>query len=68
MSVDILVGIVILPALFQLPCGQQAIQEQCVEFVCSIEIIGLALVGSIGDVFLCQFLYGSENRVGTSVE
>ena len=27
---------------------------------------GLALVGSIGDVFLCQFLYGSENRVGTA--
>ena len=32
---------VILPALFQLPCGQQAIQEQCVECVCRIEIIGL---------------------------
>ena len=33
---------VILPALFQLPCGQQAIQEQCVECVCRIEIIGLS--------------------------
>ena len=28
-----------------------------------IEIIGLALVGSIGDVFLCQFLDGSEDGI-----
>ena len=33
---------VILPALFQLPCGQQAIQEQYVECVCRIEVIGLS--------------------------
>ena len=33
---------VILPALLQLPCGQQAIQEQCVERVCRIEVIGLS--------------------------
>ena len=41
----------------------QVFDKQCVEFVCSIEIIGLALVGSIGDVFLCQFLDGSENGI-----
>ena len=29
-------------ALFQLPCGQQAIQEQYVECVCRVEVIGLA--------------------------
>ena len=29
----------------------------------SIEIIGLALVGSKGDVFLCQFLDGSEDGI-----
>ena len=33
---------VILPALFQLPCGQQASQEQYVECVCRIEVIGLS--------------------------
>ena len=34
----------------QLTCRNQSVYKQCVEFVCSIEIIGLALVGSIGDV------------------
>ena len=47
----------------QLACRNQSVYKQCVEFVCSIEIIGLALVGSIGDVFLCQFLDGSEDGI-----
>ncbi len=37
--------------------------KQGVELVCRIEIIGLALIGSIGDVFLCQFLDGSEDGI-----
>ena len=45
----------------QLACRNQSVYKQCVELVCRIEIIGLALVGSIGDVFLCQFLDGSED-------
>ena len=51
----------------QLACRNQSVYKQCVEFVCSIEIIGLALVGSIGDVFLCQLLDGSDTRDGASV-
>ena len=31
----------------QLACRNQSVYKQCVEFVCSIAIIGLALVGSI---------------------
>src|SRR5574344_1235654 len=56
------VNIVFLKFL-QLACRNQSVYKQCVEFVCSIEIIGLALVGSIGDVFLCQFLDGSEDGI-----
>ena len=41
----------------------QSVYKQCVELVCRIEIIGLAVVGSIGDVFLCQFLDGSEDGI-----
>ena len=47
----------------QLACRNQSVYKQCVELVCRIEIIGLALVGSIGDVFLCQFLDGSEDGI-----
>src|SRR5574344_868499 len=47
----------------QIACRNQSVYKQCVEFVCSIEIIGLVLVGSIGDVFLCQFLDGSEDGI-----
>ena len=54
------VNIVLLNFL-QLAYRNQSVYKQCVEFVWSIEIIGLALVGSIGDVFLCQFLDGSED-------
>ena len=43
--------------------GNQGFYKPGVELVCRIEIIGLALVGSIGDVFLCQFLDGSEDGI-----
>ena len=50
----------------KLPCGQQAIEEQCVQLACRVEVVGLASAGCVGDVILAQFLYGSENRVGTT--
>ena len=53
-------------AFFQLPCGQQAIEEQCIQLVCRVEVVGLASVGCVENVILGQFLYGSENRVGTA--
>ena len=49
-----------------LPCGQQAIQEQCIQLVCRVEGIGLACVGCVRNVIQGQFLYGSENSVGTT--
>ena len=30
------------------------------------KVVGLASVGCVGNVILGQFLYGSENRVGTA--
>ena len=44
----------------------QSIDKQCIEFVCGIEVVGLALVGSVGDVILSQFLDGSEDGVGAT--
>ena len=43
-------------SILQFTCGNQSIDKQSVELACSIEIVGLALVGSIGDVFLSQLL------------
>ena len=36
------------------------------QHVCRVEVVGLASVGWVGNVILGQFLYGSENRVGTA--
>ena len=36
------------------------------QHVCRVEVVGLASVGCVGNVILGQFLYGSENRVGTA--
>ena len=47
----------------QLTGGNQGFYKQRVEIVCRIEIIGLALIGSISDVFLCQFLDGPEDGI-----
>ena len=64
---ELVVEVNIIPlTLFQLPCGQQAIEEQCIQHVCRVEVVGLARVGCVGNVILGQFLYGSENRVGTA--
>ena len=49
--------------LIQFTSRNQGFYKKGVELVCRIEIIGLALIGSIGDVFLCQFLDGSEDGV-----
>ena len=49
--------------ILQLACRNKSFYKKCVEFVCSIEILGLAFGGSIGDVFLCQFLDGSEDGI-----
>ena len=49
--------------LIQFTSGNQGFYKQGVELVCRIEIIGLALIGSIWDVFLCQFLDGSEDGI-----
>ncbi len=35
-------------ALFQLPCGQQAIEQLRDKLVCRVEVVGLALVGRVG--------------------
>ena len=40
--------------------------EQRIQVVCRVEVVGLASVGCVGNVILSQFLYGSENRVGTT--
>ena len=59
---ELVVEVNVIPlALFQLPCGQQAIEEQCVQLICRVEVMGLACVGCVGNVIL-----GSENRVGTT--
>ena len=59
---ELVVEVNVIPlALFQ-----QAIEEQCVQLVCRVEVVGLASVGCVGNVILAQFLYGSENRVGTT--
>ena len=52
--------------LIQFIGRDQGFYKQGVEFVCCIEIVGLALIGSIGDVILCQFLDGSEDGVRTA--
>ena len=40
---ELVVEVNVIPlALFQLPCGQQAIEEQCIQLVCRVEVIGLA--------------------------
>ena len=52
--------------LIQFTDRNQGFYKQGVELVCCIEIVGLALIRSIGDVILCQFPDGSENRVGTA--
>ena len=49
--------------LLQLTGGNQGFYKQGVELVCCIEIVGLALIRSIGDVFLCQVLDGSEDGI-----
>ena len=49
--------------LIQFTGRNQGFYKQGVELVCCIEIVGLALIGSIGDVFLCQFPDGSEDGV-----
>ena len=49
--------------LIQSTSRNQGVYKQGVELVCRIEIIGPALIGSIGDVFLCQFPDGSEDGV-----
>ena len=42
---ELVVEVNVIPlALFQLPCGQQAIGEQCIQLVCRVEVIGLARV------------------------
>ena len=53
-------------ALFQLSCAQKAIEEQCIQLVCRVEVVGPACVGCVGNVIPGQFLSGSENRVGTT--
>ena len=50
----------------QLTSRNQGVDKQCVEFARCVEIIGLALVGSIGDVILCQFPDGSEDGIRTA--
>ena len=50
----------------QLVSRNQSVYKQCVEFVRCVEIIGLALVGSIGDVILCQLPDGSEDGIRTA--
>lgn len=54
---------VILLALSQLPSGQQAIEEQCVERLGRVEVIDLAAVRCVPYVFLSQLIYGSEDGV-----
>ena len=44
-------------------CISRRGDKEFVEFVCSIEIISRATGGSIGDVFLCQCLDGSEDGI-----
>ncbi len=52
--------------LIQFTGRHQGFYKQGVEFVCIIEIVGLALIRSIGDVILCQFPDGSEDGVRTA--
>ena len=49
---ELVVEVNVMPlALFQLPCGQQAIEEQCIQRVCRVEVVGLASVGCIGNYY-----------------
>ena len=57
---------VIHSTFLQLPRRKQAIQEQCIQLVCRVEGIGFACVGCVRNIILGQFLYGSENSVGTT--
>ena len=52
--------------LIQFTGRNQGFYKQVVELVCCIEIVGLALIRSIGDVILCQFPDGSEDGVRTA--
>ena len=52
--------------LIQSTSRNQGFYKQGVDLVCCIEIVGLALIRSIGDVILCQFLDGSEDGVRTA--
>ena len=52
--------------LSQLASRYQSVDKQCVELVCSVEVVGLAMIGSIGDVTLRQLPDGPEDGVGTA--
>ena len=52
--------------LIQFIGRDQGFYKQGVEFVCCIEIVGLALIRSLGDVILFQFPDGSEDGVRTA--
>ena len=53
--------------LSQLASRYQSVDKQGVELVCSIKVVGLALIGSIGDVTLRQLPDGPEDGVGLHV-
>ena len=52
--------------ILQLTGGNQSVDKQGVKFICSIEVIGLALIGCIGNVILRQFLDGSKDGIRTA--
>ena len=51
----------VLVNLVEVGCRKERVYKECVEFVWSIEMIGVGLVGSIGDVLVCELVDGCED-------